>query len=165
MRLKRFIFALLILPTLALAQTSPVWVKVATETNTLTVSTVPITVRYGASSGTTTSGVNCATANCWAIVTISKAVTNVSLNDTTCCVLGVPDPAPGVAKELDVQETTAAITVTVSGVAVKVPALTPPPTTTTTYLFTCTATATLANGAPLPATMNLTSASCTAVKQ
>jgi len=120
---------LLALASPAFSQT---WLKVATEADTLTTA-VPITVRYGTASGTTTAGVNCATANCWAIVSLQSA-SNLSLNDASCCVFGVADPAPGVAKELDVQEGAAAITITVSGKSVMVPAL--PPTTYPPIAFT-----------------------------
>lgn len=155
-----FILAALCLPTSA--QT---WVKVATESNTFTVNTA-VTVRYGASSGITTAGVDCSKTSCWALLNIASAKT-ISLNDATCCVFSVPDPAPGVAKELDVQEGPAAVLVTISGVAKTVPALPPPSLPvpiTSTYAITCTAMATLTNGV-MPATLPLTSQSCTAVKQ
>lgn len=146
----------------AFAQTAPVWVKVATEANTLT--SGPITVRYGASSGITTAGVDCSKANCWAVVPL-KSANNLSLSDVSCCVFGVADPAPGVAKELDVQEGPAAVVVTISGIAKTVPALPPPPPVTTTYLITVMGTATLTNGAPMPANLPVTVTSVTAVKQ
>ena len=146
---------LLVIAALCLSAHAQTWIKVATEANTLTIS-APVTVRYGTSTGTTSTGVNCAS-GCWAVVNLTSA-TNLNLSDTNGGVFGVADPAPGLVKELDVQQGPAALTVTVSGKAVKVPAA------TTTYLITCTATATVPIG-QMPATLPLTNQTCTATKQ
>lgn len=145
---------LLVIAALCLSAHAQTWVKVATEADTLT--SGPITVRYGASTGTTYSGVNCAVSSCWVTVTL-KSATNLSLSDAGGNLFGVADPAPGVAKELDVQEGPAALSVTVSGKAKTVPAL-----PTTTYLLT-NCTVSVPTGT-LPSTVAVNSG-CTLVKQ
>jgi len=143
----------------------PTWLKVATESDTLTV-TGPVTARFGAASGTTYAGTNCAVANCWVTVTITTA-TNLSLSDASGNLFGVPDPAPGVPKELDVQEATAAIALTVSGKLVTVPALPPPPPPATytpiafapktSYAFTVSNIPPASSGAPLAFALSIQS--------
>ena len=139
--------ALVCLP--ALGQT---WFKVAVEPNT--VATTGQTWRYGIAVGTTTAGVKCP---CWS-PSFTTALTGKSISDASNGFL-VPDPAPGVAKELDVLETSAVQTVTVNGAAVTVPALPPPP--STNYTVTCTATLTV----PPAGSPTMTDATCTAVLQ
>jgi hypothetical protein len=150
------VIAILYLPMLAQAQTPvPIWVKVATEADTLTANK-PITVRYGTSSGMTAAGVDCSKSSCWVTVPLQSAL-NLNLSDVKCCVFGVPDPAPGLAKELDVEQDSAAVTVTVSGKPVTVPALSR---AAATYNFTCTFQVSVPNGAPLPTTLTVTNVSC-----
>lgn len=159
MKLGLILSLLILAVSPALTQT---WVKVATEADTLTfTSAAPITVRYGAASGTTYAGVNCAaaTANCWVTTTL-KSATNLSLSDAGGNLFGVPDPAPGVAKELDVQQGPAAIPLTVSGKLITVPALIPttyPPIAFTPGVsYTITGTSVQPATATAPLTVGLT---------
>ena len=84
------LMALLYLP--ALGQT---WFKVAVEPNT--VATTGQTWRYGIAAGTTTAGAKCP---CWS-PNSTTTLTGKSISDASNGFL-VPDPAPGVAKELTV---------------------------------------------------------------
>jgi hypothetical protein len=119
----------LVLMILSLALASPAfsqtWFRVASEPDVVGTST-SVTWRYGAGSGITSAGVDCSIApGCWA-PQVTGAIASTSISDATDGFV-TPDPAPYVAKELDILETVVAQTVTVNGVAKIVPALPPPP--------------------------------------
>jgi hypothetical protein len=121
--MRRHLFAgvcLLFVSALGHAQTSPIWFKVATEDQSISV-VLPAGTIYRLGSG-----------DCWSDPVTVSAVTTLR----TYWPSGdypFADPCPGVAKELDIQETATAQIVTVGADAVTVPSLpapAPPPTTT-----------------------------------
>lgn len=122
MRLKSLIFilALSLNSAICLSQT---WFKVANENDTL-VTTTAVTYRFGIATGTTNAGKVCP---CWGpTVTTSGPITIPVVNGIADKTDANGDPAPGLAKELDIAETSLMQTVTVNGKAVQVPALPPP---------------------------------------
>lgn len=111
---------LISLLALALPAFSQTWFKVASEPDTVTTA-AGVSWRYGTATGTTSAGVVCP---CWS-KTFTTAIAAQSISDASNGFL-LPDPAPGVAKELDILETAVPQTVTVNGAAKVVPALIPP---------------------------------------
>lgn len=113
----------------ALTGNAQTWFKVAAEDPSAS-ATLPAGTVYRLGSGT-----------CWSDpVTVTKLLTLTVYWPTG--IFPFADPCPGVAKELDIQETATAQTVTVSGQAVTVPALPPPPppppaAPTVTGTYTC----------------------------
>lgn len=105
------------------------WFKVANENDTVTTATT-LTYSFGAASGTTNAGVVCSatTRNCFAP---SKQLLAGSSLPVISGVASVSDPAPGLLKELDVQEVATSFTVTdknsTASSIITIPALTPPP--------------------------------------
>lgn len=83
-----------------------VWVKIASEGNnptgvTVTTTVANVTYRFGTNVGTTTTGVNCATAGCWTSATTSAPWTKFGVYHTN---FPFANPAPGLKQELDVAE-------------------------------------------------------------
>lgn len=127
------------------------WFKVAT-TETPIVFPQGGTYRYGTNAGTTTVGTDCSKGNgCWTTVTVTPG-TNVKQS-------ALADPAVGLAKEVDVYQTSQAQSVTVAGTPLTVPAKGNG--NSVTYNLTCTGTGTIdSNG-----NLNSTNLTCTGVKQ
>lgn len=159
---------LLLLPTLAFAQT-PVWVKVATE-STQGVVTLPAgtTYRYGTSTGVTNTGVDCSKASCWFTATVpSGGAIFSTLFWPSGQIAPQADPAPGLLKELDIAQTTVEQTITIAGKPVTVAASIPPSTTYTVTNCPATFSGTVTTSGTtntLIGTVTL-SPGCTAVKQ
>jgi len=148
MKIARLILGSILLTLWVATGWAQTWQKVASEGATQAASPVAVLTagliyRFGAGAS-------------WCdTVTVVKATSQtVWFSNVACTVAGKPvtDPAPGVTKELDIQETSAVQTVMVSSKPVTVPAL---PMVSTTYTITCT---TAPLPAPLPAT---TTATCT----
>ena len=142
------------------AQTAtPTWFKVAVDGQTVTLPAGAV-VRYGAAAGSPiicgSSSGKTLTADAWVM---PKTPTASFTADPSGLGL-TADPAYCTVKEIDVQETAVAQTVTVNGQTVTVPALPP-----TTFTYTLACTATLPASGPPPSTIPLDNCTLTAVSQ
>ncbi len=146
--------------SLAAAQTTQTWVKIADE-NTVGAVTLAAgtTYRFGAATGVTYAGTDCSKANCWAVFSNLPSATTIKSVAWPSGGYPFADPAPGVLKELDILQTTAVQTYSVNGTSKTIAA---GKSTTTIYQITATCTGTLDNTTGI-----LTVAPCTfkAVKQ
>lgn len=116
---------LIILLAIASPLAGQTYSTVAPEGSTL-IATSTVTVRYGVASGTTNTGKNCALpAGCWAAPVTILGKISVANGKLLDAVDVTGDPAPGLAKVLQVLETSVMQSVTVNGATIIVPALPP----------------------------------------
>jgi hypothetical protein len=135
MQIRNLIIILALVGTLH-AQT---WTRVATEGQSVTFNSSPITVRFGAPQGALAAngGKSCATVGgCWTPAIVVAGGPPFSMQ-ASIANFHVPDPIPNTVKEMDVLQTAIDQTVTVAGMVVKIPALVgviaPPPPNTITF--------------------------------